>query len=139
MENYFNDVDFEPGMVLVVNTVKNCIDNDVIGFIKNKSKEFTVSFVFYGLKNLKRKAEVGLWGLAKMRKLNVSMENLLLNNSDLAVSTKDGVASVPEESSELDLDGDLNIAGGSRGRKRVAFNLKSSTLAEKNKSKKSRK
>lgn len=79
--NSFVDVDFEPGMVLLIDTLEHCIANKKHGWIQKKSGIFNVSFVFHGLKkSVKRKAAVNTCDTSnKVQKLNISLENLLLD------------------------------------------------------------
>lgn len=87
MENLFVDSDFEPGMHLLDESLNNCIENKVYGFIVKKRGNFSVQFIFAGLKwkaaNLKRKPSEELcYEDTKMRKLHNSLENLVLDNQD---------------------------------------------------------
>lgn len=76
--DHFIDADFEPGMGFLVDTLNDCIENRRYGFINKCWGGFRVCFIFVGLKK-KRKAVEDLFGVSKkIRKLNVSLENLLL-------------------------------------------------------------
>lgn len=86
MDYLFVDTEFEPGMGFVVETLTHCIENRVHGWITKKNKDFSVAFAFLGLKSksneVKRKAENEPdVVLKKIRKLNVSIENLSLIDS----------------------------------------------------------
>lgn len=85
MDHLFVAPEFEEGMCFLVDTLANCIENRVHGWINQYSsdKKFHVSFIFLGLKSKlndkKRKSEDDSGAvLKKIRKLNVSIENLLL-------------------------------------------------------------
>ena len=83
MDNYFNDTDFESGMCFLVDTLTDCIDNNIYGFINKRNQFFSVQFVFTGLKTTlgKRKSHDGFdCVLTKMRKLNTSLESLNLDS-----------------------------------------------------------
>lgn len=76
MDNLFIDIDFENGMVFLVETLKKCIENRIYGFINEKGDKCSVKFVFLGLKDssyfLKRKSDdVECLVSKKVRKLNV--------------------------------------------------------------------
>lgn len=59
MESSFVNVDFEPAMYFLMDTVENCINNRIYGFINKKNGHFSVQFVLSVVKNMsvKRKAE----------------------------------------------------------------------------------
>lgn len=80
MENLFVDADFEPGMCFLVDTFDYCMENKIYGWMKKENGEFSVHFIFLGLK---RKAFGDICSVSKkVRKLNASIENLLLNDGE---------------------------------------------------------
>lgn len=104
MANLFYDCDFESGMCSLVETLAHCIENEVYGCINKRCGDFSVRFIFYGLKKntygVKRKADVNLCGVSKkFSKLNASIENLLLGDSTEKL---------------IQLEGNTNLAGCSR-------------------------
>lgn len=86
MEKLFENTEFESGMGFLIDTLSHCIDNNIHGFISKKNKSFSVAFIFMGLKHnvtVKRKAEAEMCGVPKkISKLNISMENLVLDIAD---------------------------------------------------------
>lgn len=55
----FENIDFEPALHFLMDTVDICIKNKVYGFINKKNDDFSVQFIYLGLKSesAKRKAE----------------------------------------------------------------------------------
>lgn len=84
MENLFLDVEFESGMCLLMDTFTTCIEKERYGFIHEKGDKFSVHFCFTGLKyGVKRKNEDDDCRVSKkIKKLNVSLENLVLISED---------------------------------------------------------
>lgn len=81
--DYFGEAVFELGMGFLIDSLDYCIENHITGWITKKFDIFTVSFIFPGIKmkigDMKRKTTGNLSGVSKkIRKLNVSVENLFL-------------------------------------------------------------
>ena len=115
MEYSFEDQDFEPEFSFLIDVLANCITNRIHGFIVQRNENFTVRFVFSGLKfNIgKRRANDEVNDKAKrMKTLNVSMENLLLdtNEGKAYMNVDVALTNIKQES----------ITESSRGRKRTA-------------------
>lgn len=101
MEKLFLDTDFEPAMCFLVDTLTQCIETKEYGWISKKFGNFSVNFVFMGLKKnvgaIKRNGVEDFCCVPKkVRKLNVSLENLFLNDDQVdmvleAVSPKSAV------------------------------------------------
>lgn len=112
MENLFDRVDFEPGMYFLADVLSHWIENNKCGFVNAKNENFSVKFVFLGMKSVSgaKRELVGEQSgdLKRMRKLNVSMESLNLEKNS--------------EQTNIDLDGKVEVennkASGSRGRGR---------------------
>lgn len=84
MESQFVDQDFEEGMGLLVDKLTQCIQSKKYGWIVEKAGNFTVNFIFQGLKKIvrpvKRNDDGDLCDVpTKVRKLHVSLENLFLD------------------------------------------------------------
>lgn len=115
MEYSFEDQDFEPGFSFLIDVLANCITHRTHGLIVQRNENFTVRFVFLGLKSNigKRKANDEVNDKAKrMKTLNVSMENLLLDTNEATANMNVDMAitKIKRES----------ITESSRGRKRTA-------------------
>lgn len=87
MENLFDRVDFEPGMYFLADVLSDWIENNKCGFANVKNENFSVKFVFRGMKTglgygtFERELVEGQSGdLKRMRKLNGSMEALNFEN-----------------------------------------------------------
>lgn len=105
MEKLYIDTHFEPGMSFLVDRVTNCIENRIYGFINEKNENFSVHFIFLGLKTkkAKRKANIEIHGdIKKMKSLNTSLENLAILCT------------------ENDTDEPKTMVNQSRGKKRIA-------------------
>lgn len=117
MESLFINVAFEPAMYFLMDTVDNCIKNRIFGFINKKNAQFSVQFVLLELKNpsVKRKSEDDQhFDGKKMRKLNASLESLLLDNdTESGSETTDHVVATKKMNLEK------ATAGSSGERKRV--------------------
>lgn len=116
MENLFDRVDFEPGMYFLADVLSDWIENNKCGFANAKNENFSIKFVFLGTKSVSgdggvKRELVGekTGGLKKMRKLNVSMESLNLEN----VSEQTKIDQ--NESPDVKLEVENNAASGSRG------------------------
>lgn len=139
MENLFLDEDFEEGMVFLMETFYNCVENKLFGFINRKSIKFYIRFCFNGLKyhSIKRKTEDSLCILPKkkckvdssgegsgtsneFKKMSLSLENLFLDSNTTDVIDANSKQLLKKEK----IEPDLNEVRVSRGRKRVANEVK---------------
>lgn len=121
MENLFLDVEFESGMCLLMDTFTRCFEKKIYGFISEKGDKFSVHFCFTGLKcGAKRKNEVDNCRVSKkIKKLNVSMENLMLISEVNTQSIEDHYDDIREGSMTIKTESDSNAVGCSSVLKQI--------------------